>query len=228
MTPTWFDEYTDVKVPLLPMLAKENGYSVACVFWPLTMHAPLDYVLYRKEYYGPVSKKKEQIRARSSEGLFDEVYPVIQDAFNLDPILVDDQICGDTCAYLIDHYQPEVIYTHLVAIDSIRHQKGVFGEHILDTYQFLDGVVGQITDALKRNGLFEKTIINVTADHGHLDIDRVVSINRFLKDEGFIKTDEEGNLISWDAYMHSCALSGHVYIKNEDPVITQKALKHFG
>lgn len=221
MTPTWFDSVNDVRVPLLPVVAKENGYSVACVFWPLTMNSPLDYVLYRKEYYGPVSKKKEQIRARSTQGLYDEIYPVIQKAFDIDPILVDDQICADTCAYLIDHYQPEVIYTHLVAIDSIRHQKGVFGEHILATYQFLDGVIGQITDALKRNGLYDKTIINVTADHGHLDIDRVVSINRFFKDKGLISTDAEGNLTDWDAYMHSCALSGHIYIKNQDPEIAR-------
>ena len=225
MTPTWFDRIEDVKVPLLPVLAKKNGYSVACVFWPLTMNAPLDYVLYRKEYYGAASQKKEQIKARSTEGLFDEIYPVIKDAFDIEPIRVDDQICGDACAYLIDHYQPDVIYTHLVAIDSIRHQKGVFGEHIIDTYEFLDGVVGEIIDALKRNGLYDKTIINVTADHGHLDIDRVVSINRFLKDKGFISVNEKGELLDWNAYMHSCALSGHVYVKNNDPIIMAEVMQ---
>lgn len=225
MTPTWFDSVDDVKVPMLPVVAKENGYSVACVFWPLTMNADLDFVLYRKEYYGHVSQKKEQIKARSTEGLFDELYPVIKDAFEIDPIRVDDQICGDACAYLIDKYQPEVIYTHLVAIDSIRHQKGVFGEHILDTYEFLDSVVGQITDALKRNGLYENTIINITADHGHLDIDRVVSINRFLKDKGYIKTNEKGELLDWDAYMHSCALSGHVYVKNNDQITINQVIE---
>ncbi len=225
LKPEWFDKASDVKVPMIQTLAKQHGYSVACIYWPLSQGAPLDWILYRKAYHTPYDREQQQVRERSTPGLFEELYPYIKDTFTMDTVYGSDQLCGNACAYMIDTYRPEVMYTHLISIDTIRHHHGVFGEHILKTYEFLDGVIGQMIDALKRQNLWDTTIVNVTADHGHMDIRRVVSVNRFFKDHGLITTDEAGRMTDWKAYLHSCALSGHIYVKDNDPAVARQTLQ---
>ena len=222
MEPAWFEAFDEVKVPSLSAVAKQHGYTVASVLYPLTLNAPFEWVLHRNEHDCPFEEKYNRIRERSMQDVFDELRPYTKDSFNMGPVLSEDQFCTDAIVGLIERHQPEIIYTHIIAIDTIRHQKGMFGQHILDIYRELDRMLGQILDALKKQGLYDKTILNVTADHGHLDIDRVVSINRFLRDEGLITVDEAGNLVDWQAYMHSCALSGHMHIKDHDPALYKK------
>lgn len=62
----------------------------------------------------------------------------------------------------------------------------------------------------------------MTADHGHLDIRQVISINRFFRDHGLIEVDENGKLVSWKAWLQTCSLSGHVYIRDNDPGVARQ------
>lgn len=115
-----------------------------------------------------------------SRGFFDEVYPYIKDSFKLHKYYKGDELCFDTAEYLIGKYQPDVMYLHLVCIDYLRHNYGVFSKELWTGYEYLDKGFARILKALKDQGLENRTIINVTSDHGHLDIRRVYSINRFL------------------------------------------------
>ena len=136
-----------------------------------------------------------------------------------------DEVCFRTAEYLIDRHQPDFMEIHLVAIDHIRHHDGVYSSALHDAYRYLDGGFGRILAALRRQGLEDETILAVTSDHGHLDIRQVVSINRFFRDHGLIETDSEGRLVSWKAWMQSCSLSGHVYIRDNDPAVAAQVLE---
>ena len=231
MEPEWFEKATDVKVPTLIQEARKHGYTAAEVYWPLTLGDDAEWNIHRAGIHVIPENEQEIIRQRSAPGFFDEVYPYIKDSFKLHKYYKGDQLCFDTAEYLIRQYQPDVMYIHLVCIDYLRHNYGVFSKELKKGYEFLDRGFARIMNALEEKGLDQKTIINVTSDHGHLDIRRVISINRFLKDQGFLTTDETGALTGWDAYFHTCSLSGHLYIKNHDPEIAKnviQALKEHG
>lgn len=225
MEPEWFEKYTDVSVPTLLQEARRHGYTTAEVFWPLTLGDNAQWNIHRAGIHVIPDNQQQVIRERSTPGFFDEVYPYIKDTFSLPHNIASDQLCFNTAEYLINAHQPDIMYIHLVVIDHVRHQNGVFSAEIKRSYEFLDKGFGQILDALRKNGLEDQTIINVTSDHGHLDIKKVISVNRLFRDNGLITVDENGRLTDWKAYLHTCSLSGHVYIKDHDPEVTAQVKK---
>ena len=88
-------------------------------------------------------------------GLFDEVYPHVRACFEEpDHYRMDDSFCCAAVSYLIRQHQPDIIYTHLVLIDHIRHIHGVHSDHLRSAYAFLDQELGKILQALKDSSLY--------------------------------------------------------------------------
>ena len=193
LTPPWFESFTDVKVPTFAQTAKAHGYSVAEIFWPLTLGEDMDWNIHRAGTHVIPENQEQMIRQRSKPGFFDEVYPCIKDSFHYpEKDFRSDELCFCTAEYLIDAYQPDFTLIHLIAIDNTRHHHGVFSKELFAAYRYLDQGFGRILRALERQNLEEQTIFAVTSDHGHLDIRSVISINRFFRDYGLITVDEEG------------------------------------
>lgn len=219
----WFQEASLCKAKPLTAFAREAGMTAAYVYWPVTLGAEVEWNLHRGGIHTREEDLLESLRQRATPGLFDEVYPHVRDTFDLpDHYYADDAFCCSAVDYLIRTYQPDVIYTHLILIDHARHTGGVHGPHIRKGYEFLDGEVQKILNALKDTGLTDRTLLCITSDHGHLDIERVISINRFLRDHGLQTADAEGNILSYDAYCHSCSLSAQVYVRDQDPALARR------
>lgn len=220
----WFEEASLCKVKTLPDFAKEAGFSTAYVYWPVTLGAQVDWNLHRGGVHTPVENLIPTLRNRATPGLFDEVWPYAKDTFEEpDYYVSSDAYTCRACEYMIRTYQPDVLYAHIVLIDHARHAGGVHGQHIHKAYDYLDGQLQLILNALKDTGLDEQTILCLTSDHGHLDVERVVSINRFLLDHGLQQADQDGNLLSYDVYCHSCSLSAQIYVRQQDPELARKA-----
>lgn len=221
----WFEEAELCKAKPMPIFAQEAGRTVAYVYWPVTLGAKVDWNLHRGGIHAKTAGLLKTLRERATPGLFDEVYPYTAECFDMeDHYCGDDSFCCRSVSYLIKKYAPDVIYTHLVLIDHARHMCGVHGEHIGKCYAFLDREIQRILDALHETGLYDDTIIAICSDHGHLDIDRVVSVNRFLRDHGLQTADEAGNILSYEAYCHSCSLSAQIYVKDPARVEEVKQL----
>lgn len=218
----WYEDSSLVKAETLPQAAAPYGYRTAYVFWPVSMHAHVPWVLHRPFIHTPESHQQEDIRERSTPGLFDEVAPYVDSCWTLPHYQCGDRFCALSTAYLIRRYQPDIIYIHMVLIDHIRHTYGVHNEELPGAYRFLDEGLGEILAALDETGLFRQTIFCVTSDHGQIDIDRTISLNRFFADEGLCGIDSAGNLTWWKAYSHSCALSSQIYIKDHDPAVREQ------
>lgn len=211
----WYDKASDLKVATLPDLCKSMGYTTASVCWPLTVGADMTYVLHRAGIRVPLEQKGEAMRALSTEGLVDEVEPFTGKCWDeLPHFEASDRFSCRAAAYLYKEHKPDVMYVHLILVDHMRHQKGVYGEHIEQAYQFLDIELKVLWDTLEQEGLLDKTIVNITSDHGHLPVERVVSLNRFFKDNGLLCLKDNGELDTWQAYAHTCALSAQIYLSD--------------
>ncbi|MGI6115163.1 alkaline phosphatase family protein [Luoshenia tenuis] len=213
----WYNRLDEVQVPTLFHAAKAAGLTTAACRWPVTACGEdvIDYIVpevmdldldendlegtYRKLGSGPIM---EQIVKPNLWRLKGNAHPQSEN-FSI--------ACA---ADIIRRYKPNLLMTHPCMVDSTRHGTGLFNEHVTHALALTDGWLGQLMDAVRAAGIEETTDFVVLSDHGHLEITRAVCPNVFLADEGLIRTDAAGNLMDWDAYVKSCALSAQVYLKD--------------
>lgn len=212
----WYEESSLCKAKTLPEEAKAYGYRTAYIYWPVTLHADVPWVLHRAFIHTPVENAEQNVEERSTPGLYKRLQKVLAPTWKMPHYEGGDMFCALATEALIREDQPDIIYIHMVMIDGLRHANGVYSPKIKQGFEFLDGCVAHILSALDDTGLYDQTIFCITSDHGQIDISRSVSLNRFFADHGLCEIDEKGNLLSWKAYAHSCALSAQVYIKDHD------------
>ena len=110
---------------------------------------------------------------------------------------VDNFLIACACD-IIEQFAPEVMFVHDGIMDGTRHKYGA--STVRPTgIEFVDKQFGLLMDALKRAGVYGETNIVVISDHGQLDTKRIMKPNVYLRDHGFITTDECGNVVDWKA-----------------------------
>lgn len=221
----WYEHYAWLRAPGLPEVAGTHGLQSACVFWPLTLGAPDPFVLHRASIHHAIADEADVIRARSTPGLVDALWDSISDTFAMPHYEGADVRSCRAAAELIRRHQPDVMYIHLIAIDHARHVGGVFGPHIEAAFRVLDEALAPLFAALEETGLYDRTIVAFTADHGQINIDRVVAINRFFRDNGLLFHDADGKLTAWHAYAHAQGMSSQIHIRDHDPKV-RRVVEH--
>lgn len=214
--------------------AKRAGYTTAAISWPATAnHADIDWLM--AEYWMP--KKGDTLYssfrdAGSSEAMLDIIganacfLPEGYERGGRKNFMkwpqVDEFIIHVACQ-LIREQAPEVTFVHIGLFDAWRHTYGVFGPHIDRALAFLDRYLGDLMEACRTAGVLEETNLVLVSDHGQRNICRVVNPNVLLADQGFLKTDTAGNVLSWDAFSFSNAMSALIYLRDpEDEVLKNR------
>ena len=219
----WYEDASCVKVDMLPEQAAEHGYTTAYVCWPLTKGAKADWILHRAGMRTPPEERRAVMERLSTPELVAELPEDILRSWEYLPhFYASDRFSFRAGAWLYRTHQPDILYMHIILVDHIRHQYGVFDPEVEKAYRFLDEELGQLLCALDETGLYDRTIINLTSDHGHLDVSRVVSLNRFFREQGYLRAAGDGTLLSWSVYAHACALSAQIYIQNRDQALCRK------
>ncbi len=85
--------------------------------------------------------------------------------------ITPESACKDTevrdhAVKIIEANKPQVMFVHLPATDSAGHGQGWGSQPQLNAVNVADQCVGAIFDALKAQGVYEQTLIIVSADHG--------------------------------------------------------------
>lgn len=212
----WFAE--DIAVPTIFEYAKAAGLSTAAVFWPVTGNNP--YIDYLVDEYWSQSKDDDLedvfIRSGSSPDVMEKVVRpslhILRGHERQHPEA--DRFVTSCACDIIRNYQPDLLMIHPAHIDGFRHMYGLFNEQVNRALDETDLQLGMIYQALEETGTLGDTNIVVMSDHGQIAIQRSIALNVCLKEAGFIKTDDRGNLIDWDAYIQSAGLSAQVHLKN--------------
>ena len=214
--PPWFWFHDVFKTPDIFDAAKKGNYSTAAVFWPSSgNHKSVDYLIDEYWTQGP-EDTMEQAFTRAGSG--PEMINIIRKYFG--NMLQRQHPSSDyfvmNCVRdIIRQYRPEFFMIHPANIDGARHRHGLFNEKIDKSIEETDQWIGQIMETLDEAGIREETNFFLISDHGQMEIKRVININVMLADNGLIHFDNEnGNLLSWDAYCMSAGMSAHVFLKN--------------
>jgi len=225
----WMWSHDNVKVEDFFDCAKKAGYTTASVAWPVTgSHKNIDYLW--NECWMPFEGDTLQ-SCFKREGSSDEVIAILNKHANkLPPTFfqggranfmiqpyIDNFEIAISCD-IIKQFKPEIMFIHDGIMDATRHKYGVFNKETDKALDFADYQLGRVVQALKDAGVYEQTNIAVVSDHGQLPIRRIMKPNVYLKDNGFITVDEQGEIVDWQAFCLSDAMSAHVYLKDPSDI----------
>ena len=216
----WERKYVSPETPTVFDYAHDAGYTTAACFWPVTGNDPhIDYLIpevwdYQGDQnvfgcdvlrkYGTQPAVNERICRVHEHYLY-------EDPEDMPPC---DSFLTACSRDLINLFKPDVLFIHFGLIDAYRHKFGVFSQELTDKLIWMDRFLGVLMETAREAGVFDKTNFILMSDHGQMDIEKVVCINRLLIDAGFIRVNAKDNVVSWDAFERSNAQSCAIFLKD--------------
>ncbi len=215
----WF---ANDKVKTLWEAAKEGGYCSASVAFPTSVAAKGDYIAPEfwwdgsaidSRFIDAVAKPQGMILAMEKEiGTY---------AGGLDLSDAGDAQRGKAAMWVLRNKllpqieeKPFFMSAYFASFDESAHQHGVYSREAAESLEKIDVMLGDlIREAEKITG--GDLVVCVVSDHGTLDNTHNISPNILLKEAGLIKTDEQGNVISWRAFCQRAG--GTAEIRLADP-----------
>jgi len=225
----WYWDYNLVKAETIWSAMHKAGKTTACVRWPVTVGAPIDYRIPEYWNYKDMSDARAYVaEATQPASLWKEVqdsatgYLQAADLNADNNELIQDENAARMAAYIIKQYKPNFLALHLACTDHYEHQEGREGYMVKAAVAGADRAIKSLVEAVNRAGLNDSTVIIVTGDHGFENIYRSFSPNYLLKQNGFITDVKTGD---WKAQFHSSGGSAFLQLKNPDDIETLSKIK---
>ncbi len=226
--PDWYWFARSIKARTLFQAAKEAGYTTAAVSWPVTTCDPaIDINIPELDRFGGFGVNNgTAIEMYEAIGMDERSMRVAKKNIHLMPSWTHpyvDRYFTACMADIIRMYAPEVLFYHDGRPDAARHAYGVFNDGVKKAIEGSDKSLGRIIDALKKAGVYEDTNIVLTADHGQMDIKRLISPNVMFADRGLITLYKNGRVKSWKAYCKCGGMMSQVFLKDpQDQALWQE------
>lgn len=220
----WYWYKKHIKVPTLMDKAFEDGLSVATVLWPVTAG--------EKRFTNvpeiwPVRGLNEDVREvyhdASSEDVmthyFDEYIAQYHWKNNEDMVVYSVDIALD----ILRNQKPDLLMCHVIHLDHARHVYGVEGKEVEHSLRELDMVAGRFIKAARDAGVLQETNFVILGDHGQINIEKKIFMNKAFQEAGLIQLDKDCNVLDYSAYSFSAGFSTHIILKcPEDKALYQK------
>ena len=225
----WVHFRESIKAATIFDYAHEAGLKTAAVFWPVTGNDPsIDHLI--DEYWPQSPGETLEECFRNSGSNEDVIEHIVKPNLSVQRDRVHpycDNFVMQCAADIIRRYKPNLLMLHPAYLDDARHHSGVFSDAVTHALHEVDDALGQILNACEDAGIMEDTDIFVVSDHGQMNIVRVMAINVLLAENGFITTDENGDIISMKAFCKSAAFSSHVFLTDPSDEETKEELHAF-
>ena len=204
----WFFESSAIKVPALWDAAREAGLKTAAISWPVSVGAPVDYLLPETNQAPRDSTWLDLMRRQSTPGLVDAV---VERLGGFEPNANRDYTQRDrfstaAAAVILEKYRPNLLLIHLVEGDGAQHQHGPNSPEAIAAMARIDAAIGSIVGALETAGIADRTAVIVTGDHGFYRVHSAFQPNVVLREAGLIELDAAGRVTSWTAMAHRSAI----------------------
>lgn len=221
--PDWFWWYRLIQVPTLLDRAAAVGMTVATIQWPVTAGAPFDVVIPEIGNEERTGGVEATMRAACSARGY-ELFERHQETIIHRPKRNHGPFAAAVAADVLREDRPDVMLLHLVELDAARHRYGPRGPHVEEALRTVDGRLGTVLSALDQTGGTDTNIV-IVSDHGQLDVVAHTNLNTLLSERGLLRTDGQGHLRSWDAYVHSSGFSGQLFVSPDIPAEQRRRLE---
>jgi predicted AlkP superfamily pyrophosphatase or phosphodiesterase len=189
----WFWDYSLIKVPTIFDAMHKAGRKTACVRWPVTFNAPIDYRIPEYWNYKDMSDARAYTAAATQPlSLWKEVQDSATGYLHADDIgaendeLISDENMSRIAGYLIRQYKPGFIAIHLACTDHYEHESGRESYMVHAAVGGADRAIKTLVESVKRAGIADSTLIVILGDHGFENIYRSFNPNYLLEAKGLI------------------------------------------
>ncbi|WP_147915769.1 alkaline phosphatase family protein [Ruania zhangjianzhongii] len=210
----WFWDAGLIRVPTIFAAANRAGLTTAAVQWPVTANEQhVDHLV--PEIPGPpmFDGLEDQYRQTTNEQSLQRyilpnlhlVHPAGRKGRYFDFV-------NHVSAQILREERPDMMFVHLVEVDTARHAHGSYGPHVEQALREVDATLGSYLAALEQTGDLARTNIVLVSDHGHLDTEQHTNLNTVFAERGFLRTAEDGSLIDYDVFCLGAGLSGQLFL----------------
>lgn len=223
-SPDWFWYDRDIKTATFQKLAKNEGYRILSIFWPVT--AGSKDIKYNMPEIFANRWWKHQIPVSLANGS-----PMFQYKLNSkfgklrngikEPEL--DNFSHQSFLYSLENYKTDINMIHYIDLDSQRHEFGFNSVQADEALERLDRRLGEIIEKLKKVGIYENSVIVVLGDHSSKDGHSNVYINHLLEKNGLLKKNPDETVKNYKVICKSS--DGSAYIYANDNISDEKILE---
>jgi predicted AlkP superfamily pyrophosphatase or phosphodiesterase len=228
-TGKWYWDYKLIKVPTLWGAMHKAGKTTACVRWPVTFDAPIDYRIPEYWNYKDMSDAREYTAAATQPAsLWKEVQDNATGLLEADDLnanndeLIQDENVARMAGYIIKKYKPNFIALHLACTDHYEHENGRDHYMVKASVAGADRAIKTLVESVNRAKIDDSTVFIILGDHGFENIYRTFNPNYLLKQAGLITDVKTGN---WKAQFHSSGGSSFLKLKDSNDKATLKKVE---
>jgi len=211
----WYSMRSQVRGTTLLDAAKKRGLTTCSLSWPVSGGADWDYnmpMIVPYDYYG--YQPEQWLVGTATDNLLDRYFYKHGRYLKGPDRSLDLFTMALALDILEDLEQPDVMLVKMCDLDGVRHFHGVYHEKTREQLRKHDEELGALLEALRRKGTLENTNIVVLGDHGQTDVEDTFFMNNFLKAQGLLETDAQGNVLSFDAFCHSARLTAFIEVRD--------------
>ncbi|UFU04485.1 ectonucleotide pyrophosphatase/phosphodiesterase [Ruania suaedae] len=210
----WFWDASMIRVPTLFEVAHRAGLSTAAVQWPVTGNASgVDHLVPEiacpQVFDGLEDQYLRTTDARSYETYIRPNLPLIHADRRKGKYF---DFVNHVSAEVLRAERPDVMFVHLVEVDTARHAGGSYGPHVEAALREVDATLGTYLQVLEGNGDLDSTNIVLVSDHGHVDVEQHTNLNALFLERGFLRLHDDGTLADWDVFCLGAGLSGQLFL----------------
>jgi len=125
-----------------------------------------------------------------------------------------DQVWLDAASYMVTQRRSNLVYLHLLALDSTNHRYGPMTLASLTAIALADARVAQLLDAILAAGMGGRTTLFVVSDHGFKTVRHQIRANAALRAAGLI--EGTGAELACDVWAVPEGGTAMVYLTNPD------------
>ncbi len=221
---TWEEEL--IAVPTLWDAAREAGKTTAAFSWPVTVGAPIDWLVpevWIRKFGVPPFRPMEA--ATSPAELWEEIEQEATGEINMTTFSTNDSSrdvkIGKASAYLFKKYKPNLLALHIVGADHFMHEDGREAESVHTALKIADEAVRAVVDAVEQEGLLSSTAFVLVGDHGFVTIEKKLALNVLLVKAGLMEDKKDRG--DWRATFHTDGAAAFLQLR--DPEDTEAAQK---
>ncbi len=213
----WYWYAEDVRVRTLWSAAAAAGLSVANVYWPTSVGAPIRFNLPQIWRTGTEDDLKLQ-RALGTPGLEQSLaanlgrYPG-----GMEETVDADEVRARFAVKLVELDRPDFITVYLTGLDTEQHASGPFSPAANTVLERLDAVVGSLRAAAQRVAPGQATVC-VVSDHGFAAVEHDVNLNAAFRKAGLLSAEAQGTaplrITGWKAAVWPAGGSAAVMLAN--------------
>jgi len=224
--PGWNWEASKLKAPALWQLAEAKGLSCAAFSWPVSLGAAMAANI-PEVFHVPGANQgttESLIRQASTPGLIDEIQGQHPGAF---PVTFAewDAWLPSAVHHVWRTRRPRLTLIHMLNLDWVQHRFGPSANETRQALAQLDRDLERLIAPLD----LSQTVLMVVGDHGFLEVEKTLSLNRLFLDQGWIRMSGD-RIESWKVLARTNGGSAAILCKSPElmPKVEAVLLSHAG